>query len=140
MDMEAGDRVHHGLRRRIDGHRGRRETQGVGKARQPVFQHQHRFRLEARGGEEHVQHDLAFGDETAMPTGEVALADGQVGRDARIGRIVDADDFHAQDRRGFQRASRAEFATTETEENAIAAPAIIGDSMPSAASGMPIRL
>ena len=140
MDMEAGDGVHDGLRRRIDRHRGGRETQRVGEARQPVLQHQHRFRLETRGGEEHVQHDLALGDETAMPTGEVAFADGQVGRDARIGGIVDADDFHAQDRRGFQRASSTELATTDTEENAIAAPASIGDSKPVAASGMPIRL
>ena len=82
VDMETGDGIHDGLRRDEDGHRGGRETQRVRETRQPALQHQHRFRLETGGGEEHVQHDLALGDETALPAGKVAFADGQVRRDA----------------------------------------------------------
>ena len=94
----------------------------------------------SRRREEHVEHDLALGDEAALATGEVALANRKIGRDARIGGIVDADYFHAQRLSGFQRASKTEFATTETEEKAIAAPASTGDSIPDAASGTPTRL
>src|SRR5690348_10209681 len=42
--------------------------------------------------------------------------------------------------RGRQRRSSSAFATTLTEESAMAAPAIIGSSAPAAASGKPTRL
>ena len=105
MDVEAGDGVHHGLRRDVDRHRRRRQAQRVGEALQPVFQHQHGFRLEARCRKQHVEHDLALGDEAALPADEIAFADRKIGCDARIGRIVDADEFHVSSRPAFQRAS-----------------------------------
>ena len=140
MDVESRYRVHDRLCGHIDRHRGGCGPQRVGETWQSVFEHKHRFGLEAGCREKHVEHHLALGDEAPLPAGEVAFANGQVGRHARVGRVVDADDFHAQLPRGLQRAKSTELATTETEENAIAAPASTGDSMPDAASGMPIRL
>ncbi len=51
-----------------------------------------------------------------------------------------ADARPARQARAGSRRSRSEFATTHTLEAAIAAPAIIGLSRPSAAIGMPTRL
>ena len=145
MDVEAGDGVHHGLRRDIDRHGGRGERQRLLHALQPAVEDERGFGLEATGGEKHVQHHLALGDETVLPPDEIALADGAIGGDARIVGVFYADrrrrhgHFPAV-KRGFQRVSKAELVTTETEENAIAAPAKTGDRTPKAASGMPMTL
>lgn len=73
-----------------------------------------------------------------MTPGAPAPPRGPHGPSAR--RRADAPVGGAPHRGGRKRRRRSELATTDTEENAIAAPAMMGFKRPSAAIGIPIRL
>ncbi len=46
---------------------------------------------EAPGRKQHVEHDLALGDEAALAADEIALANVAIGGNARIVGVVDRD-------------------------------------------------
>ncbi len=91
MNVEARDGIHDGLRGDVDRHRGGSQRQRFGHAGKTLLQDQRRFDLETARRKQHVQHHLAFGDETALAAHEVALADGVVACNARIVGAFDAD-------------------------------------------------
>ena len=69
-------------------------SQSLVEAGQPVLENQNRFDGEALGREQDVQHHLAFGNEAALPASEIALANVEIGGDARVLRVVDTDWDH----------------------------------------------
>ena len=68
---------------------------------------------EARAREQDAQNHLALGDEAPVVADEIALADVEIGRDPRIGRIVDGQ----QGRHGAL-GSRTGFAAQGTSAGA----------------------
>jgi hypothetical protein len=101
MDVEARNGVHHRPGRHIDRHVGGSQLQCAGEAGKTAFKHQNGFGLKSPGREQHIEHDLAFGHETSLPSGKVALPYVQIGRDPRIPGIGDADGVHAACSRGI---------------------------------------
>ena len=105
MNRETRDLAHRRLRHDID--RNPRRHLGEDAARGgALLRHKHRFDPEPGAGEEHPQHDLAFGDEAALAADEVALAHGAIRLEPRIPRIVDRDQ-HGGDGRRARRGGRA---------------------------------
>jgi hypothetical protein len=97
VDRETRDLAHRRLRHDIDWDPRRHLGEDAARLG-ALLRHEHRFDLKPGAGEEHPQHDLAFGDEAALASDKVALAHGAIGLEPRIARIVDRDQ-HGGDRR-----------------------------------------
>ena len=89
MDRKAGDRVHHGWRRPVDGHLMRQGGDPVRHGGDTVFGDQHRFEREATIARELAQDHGSLRHEPPLTTNQIALAHGPVGGDARILWIAD---------------------------------------------------
>src|SRR5262249_26122094 len=95
---------------------------------------------EAEGGEVALAIDpvIALGARRLLEEADALVVANRLGGNA--GRSGDGAGIHDRAPSGRQRRRRRKFATTETLDNAIAAPARIGLKTPSAASGTPTTL
>ena len=92
VEREAGHGVDHRLRGGVDRRVGGERGQGVLQPRHPPGRQQHRLDRVAAAADQRAQHHLALGHEPAAPPGEVAVAYVAVGRQPRVGGVVDGDD------------------------------------------------
>ncbi|MNS59814.1 hypothetical protein D3C72_927860 [compost metagenome] len=95
MQVKTDNAIKHRRFGHVNRHIIRKIGKNIRNAGKPVAQDQDAFRRKITtrlvGGCQHAQHHRAFGNETPLPAGEVALANIAKGGDARIGGIPDRD-------------------------------------------------
>ena len=94
MNVETGDFVHDGLRSNVDRNMRWRSRQRLSHASQPGFEYENGEDFVTLRREQHVQDDLALGNEHALTSDEIALTDGVISFDARIIGVDDRNWLH----------------------------------------------